>query len=413
MIVKPTSEQESIIEEAVQWFRNGSEQVFEFSGKAGTGKSVVLNEIINRIGLAPSQYIAGAYTGAAAIVMRIKGFRSARSLHSIFYHLEEEILDFTNDDRSFLDVVNTQYNTKKKIFRFVPAPKGIIPSSVRLIVIDEGYMVPKYMRKVILKHGIKVLVCGDRRQLPPIGDDAAFLTGTNVRELTQIMRQNANDPIIYLANRAIEGLPIHCGSYGPNCMVIEDRDLTDEMLLKVGNVICGTNKSRDFFNHRIRELRGISSPFPLYGDRVICRNNNWGITNDNIALANGLTGYITSPIDPSRIYNGKDTRLYGTFRMDFLPDLLQHPFRDLNVNYEYLVSDYSERNKIKNNRYTNGELFEYANAITTHLSQGSEYPAGIFYEEFLRPQIQNQLNYTGITRFKKYLIYVKKTKRYY
>lgn len=413
MIVKPTSEQESIIEEAVQWFRNGSEQVFEFSGKAGTGKSVVLNEIINRIGLAPSQYIAGAYTGAAAIVMRIKGFRSARSLHSIFYHLEEEILDFTNDDRSFLDVVNTQYNTKKKIFRFVPAPKGIIPSSVRLIVIDEGYMVPKYMRKVILKHGIKVLVCGDRRQLPPIGDDAAFLTGTNVRELTQIMRQNANDPIIYLANRAIEGLPIHCGSYGPNCMVIEDRDLTDEMLLKVGNVICGTNKSRDFFNHRIRELRGISSPFPVYGDRIICRNNNWGITNDNIALANGLTGYITSPIDPSRIYNGKDSRLYGTFRMDFLPDLLQYPFRDLNVNYEYLVSDYSERNKIKNNRYTNGELFEYANAITTHLSQGSEYPAGIFYEEFLRPQIQNQLNYTGITRFKKYLIYVKKTKRYY
>lgn len=413
MIVKPTSEQESIIEEAVQWFRSGSEQVFEFSGKAGTGKSVVLNEIINRIGLAPPQYIAGAYTGAAAIVMRIKGFRSARSLHSIFYHLEEETLDFTDDNRSFLDVVNTQYNTKKKIFRFVPAPKGIIPSSVRLIVIDEGYMVPKYMRKVILKHGIKVLVCGDRRQLPPIGDDAAFLTGTNVRELTQIMRQNANDPIIYLANRAIEGLPIHCGSYGPNCMVIEDRDLTDEMLLKVGNVICGTNKSRDFFNHRIRELRGISSPFPVYADRVICRNNNWGITNDNIALANGLTGYITSPIDPSRIYNGKDSRLYGTFRMDFLPDLLQYPFRDLNVNYEYLVSDYSERNKIKNNRYTNGELFEYANAITTHLSQGSEYPAGIFYEEFLRPQIQNQLNYTGITRFKKYLIYVKKTKRYY
>jgi ATP-dependent exoDNAse (exonuclease V) alpha subunit len=196
-------------------------------------------------------------------------------------------------------------------------------------------------------------------------------------------------------------------------MVIEDRDLTDEMLLKVGNVICGTNKSRDFFNHRIRELRGISSPFPVYGDRVICRNNNWGITNDNIALANGLTGFITSPIDPSRIYNGKDSRLYGTFRMDFLPDLLQYPFRDLNVNYEYLVSDYAERNKIKNNRYTNGELFEYANAITTHLSQGSEYPAGIFYEEFLRPQIQNQLNYTGITRFKKYLIYVKKTKRYY
>ena len=56
---------------------------------------------------------------------------------------------------------------------------------------------------------------------------------------------------------------------------------------------------------------------------------------------------------------------------------------------------------------------QYAYALTTHLSQGGEYPTGIYYEEYLRSDIQNQLNYTGITRFKQYLVYCKKTRKYY
>ena len=67
----------------------------------------------------------------------------------------------------------------------------------------------------------------------------------------------------------------------------------------------------------------------------------------------------------------------------------------------------------KFDRSNNGELFEYAYALTTHLAQGSEYPCGIFFEEFLRSNIQRQLCYTGITRFKEFMIYVKKTTKYY
>ena len=54
-----------------------------------------------------------------------------------------------------------------------------------------------------------------------------------------------------------------------------------------------------------------------------------------------------------------------------------------------------------------GEFFEYAYALSVHLSQGSEYDKGIILEEFLRPQIQKQLIYTAITRFKKSLIILK------
>ena len=65
------------------------------------------------------------------------------------------------------------------------------------------------------------------------------------------------------------------------------------------------------------------------------------------------------------------------------------------------------------NSWIQGEFFEYAYALTTHSAQGSEYNSGIYIEEFLRPDMQNQLIYTGITRFRQNLIYVKRTRRYY
>ena len=54
-----------------------------------------------------------------------------------------------------------------------------------------------------------------------------------------------------------------------------------------------------------------------------------------------------------------------------------------------------------------------AYAITTHMSQGSQYPNGAYIEEYLSPDINKNLNYTGITRFSNFLIYVKKKKKYY
>lgn len=404
-----TDEQEKVIQEAVNWFHYESKQIFEISGGAGTGKTVTIMEIVKRLGLREYEYLPVAYTGAAAIVMRMRGFPNAKSIHSTFYHLEKikRPMDPNAPDPYN---VNTTFNLVMEDYEFVPIPVGGIPKSrIKLIIIDEGFMVPEFMRHTILKHGIKVLVCGDAQQLPPIGGGPAFLTGDGIHWLTQIMRQNANNPIIYLASRAIQGEPIHCGYYGPNAMVIEDKDLTNDMVLHVGNIICGTNKTRDMFNFRIRELLGKKDNIPEFGDRVICRNNNWDIENDGISLANGLQGYITSTIDASCF----DRRNKDIIRMDFLPDCLGVPFYDLKVNYPYLVSNYDNRNRIKSMKYTRGELFEFSYAITTHLSQGSEYPAGIYFEEFLRPEIQNSLIYTGITRFKQYMIYVKPSKKYW
>lgn len=396
--------QEKVVQEAVNWYFNSSDQVFEIAGWAGSGKSVVLHEIINRIGLNEAEYMAMAYTGQAACVMRTKGFKGARSIHSSLYELiRREIKKYDPFEN-----MNTTFNTKKYKYDFIPIPAGFLPSYIKLFVIDEAYMVPKFMLNDILKHGIKVLVAGDPGQLPPIGDDPGFLTGEGIHYLTEIMRQQSDNPILYLATRARNGEPIHCGLYGNNALVIEDRDLTVDMIMNVGNIVCGTNKTRDLYNAGVRNKLGYP-PFPVFGDRVICRNNNWHCVVEDIALANGLTGYVTSPVTVDK-FTDQNRK---TFKMDFLPDLLDRPFFNLKVNIEYFTASLEKRNSMKMDKFTYGELFEYAYALTTHLAQGAEYPAGILIEEFLKPSIQSKLIYTGITRFKNYMIYVVKSKKYY
>ena len=404
------SDQEKVVEAALKFLKDDSRQVFEYTGRAGTGKSVVLHEIIRRSHLNENQIAPQCYTGAAAIVMRTRGFKRARSIHSWLYHLVKVPRKIVLEDQNPFTKFNTQFNKPEYEYKFVPIEAGTLDPEIKLFIIDEGYMVPDYMKKDILKHGVKVIVAGDSNQLPPIGGNPAFLTGDNIMHLNKLVRQAENNPIVYIANRIINGEPIHCGLYGNRVLVIPDTDLTSDMIMDVGNIICGTNKTRDYFNNHIRERLGLDPKFPMYGERVICRNNNWNITMDNIALANGLSGVISSPVSINSYSMG------NTLKIDFLPDLLEHPFERLDINYKYLISDYEDRQKIKESKFeiNNGELFEYAYALTTHLAQGSEYPCGIFYEEFLRSNIQRQLCYTGVTRFKEYMIYVKKSiKKYY
>ena len=46
-----TDEQDYVASEAVKWFLYGNQQVFQYAAPPGAGKSVVLNEIIMRLGL--------------------------------------------------------------------------------------------------------------------------------------------------------------------------------------------------------------------------------------------------------------------------------------------------------------------------------------------------------------------------
>ena len=174
-------------------------------------------------------------------------------------------------------------------------------------------------------------------------------------------------------------------------------------------IICGTNRTRDYYNNYIRqEILHKTTRLPGLGERVMCRKNNWNIEVDGINLTNGLTGTVSVPAD---VYNFDG----NSFTIDFRSDLLGLNFPRIQCDYKYFTeTDRKKKEFIKNSRYAHGEMFEYAYAKTTHLCQGSQYYNGIYISEYLHHDIQRQLDFTAVTRFIDGMIYVvKKRKKYY
>ena len=71
----PTDEQIELCDQICKWFRDyesghrirNHPQWYSYSGPAGSGKSSVLDLIIDKLKLAEDQYITAVYTGKGAI----------------------------------------------------------------------------------------------------------------------------------------------------------------------------------------------------------------------------------------------------------------------------------------------------------------------------------------------------------
>lgn len=388
-----TDEQQSLVKDCYNWFYNSNDLVFEFAGGPGTGKSFVLDFIINYLGINRNNIAPMAYTGAAAVNMRTKGLLNAGTIHSWIYHTNIS----PKIDKSGNYIMDDYFNRPKEGLDFIPKVKL---KDIKLIIIDEAYMVPFEMKKDIEKFGIKIIACGDWNQLPPINSTPAYLNNKNINLLTKVMRQAENSNIVKLAYSVLNGYPISNGYYG-DVLVINEDELTDQMIISSDVVICSKNNTREYYNNKIRSIYGFHNKLPEYGERVICRSNNKYEVVEDINLANGLIGTVVNFPDVSG-FDGK------TFSLSFLPDLLNTPF-DIRASYKYFIAPYQQKEAIKNDKYLEGEKFEFGYCITSHLSQGSQFDNAIVIEEPMIGNINNRLSYVAITRARKRLIYVKKS----
>lgn len=393
-------EQLRVINNAYNHIHYSSRQVYQFAGKAGTGKTEVLKEIIRRSGIPLSRIAIMTYIGQAAIVLRTRGLYSARTIHSTMY----ELVETTKRDANGNIVMNPIYNVPEVDLRF--APRDL--SDVDLFIIDEARTTPMSLKKDIEAYGKKIIACGDWRQLPPVNDEPAYIRDQDIYDmdlLTTVVRQGKGSSILYIADILAEGNTVSTGYYGDS-LVIERKDLTDDMIRASQIIVCGTNKTRDYYNQYIRNnILHINTRIPMMGEKIICRKNNWGREVAGISLANGLIGTVISPPDPT-LFDGK------TFTIDFKPDLLNSYFDNIKCDYEYFTAPVEQRNFLKNSKYNTGDKFEFAYAITSHLSQGAQYQCGIYIQDiFPDRSIQKNLDYTGVTRFSKQLIFVVPNRR--
>ena len=379
--------QQVAVEKYMDWFLHPSKRkrpFFEISGAAGTGKTTVVNAITHELGLTGDQIAYMAFVGKATLALRKNGL-PAKTIHSSIYDLRK-VKKF-DDAGNFITVEE-----------FVKKP--YLSPYLEQIVLDEGGMVGGKIAEDLLSYDIPLLILGDLNQLPPVMAQRMFLTEPDVT-LTEIMRQSKDSPIIYLSQLATHGIPIPYGVYGDNeCIVIRKDQLTEEHLQESDIVICETNKMRDVINNFMRDkIQHIYSPRITVGDKLVCRQNCWTRSlNEDITLVNGLIGYVENVYMDA----GKADML-----IDFRPEFMDESFHKIPINHSYPFKGYNDRVATPT-RFMNGVAFEFGNAITCHLSQGSQYDTVLVYVE--RNSVGSlyfrQWLYTAITRAKKKLILV-------
>jgi len=344
-----------------------------YSGAAGTGKTFTVKRFIDRMGFTEDEYICCAYVGKAVLNLQKQNLQ-AKTIHSLIYHTVITREEDPDEPGKFRLKMN-----------FILKDK--LDDNLRLIIVDEATMVNNDMRDKLLSFGLPIIFIGDMNQLPPIfGVSEVMLYPDFV--LDKIMRTAEDDPIVQLSQMVLNEKPILPGNYG-NCRVITEHPIDGSLLDDYDIILCGKNATRDRLNTIIlRDLLHRKDSIPFVGAKVVNRQNDWDIMVDGISLTNGLIGYITDV--------RRGTAYRGYYSVDFRPDFMTKDFEDLKVDREYIRANYSQRKAFGMSRF---EKFEYAYAITVHISQGSEFPRVLFIgESFWDREMTMKLWYTAITR---------------
>lgn len=395
-----TADQTAADKSIADWYLHSSRQIYVLAGLAGTGKTTLLRHTVcNTLKLEPDKSVAFVTpTGKAATVLIRQGI-PATTLHRLIYQAIAE------ENETIIN--GKPIKVEKLVFR----RRESIDKAIKLIVLDEFSMVSDEVLSDIMRFDVKMLVCGDNAQLPPVEGMNSFLTAPDF-SLRTIVRQQEGNPIIRLAHSAMKGKYIPYGNYGNRAFVMSARRIKPEYrkkyLLKAEQVICGLNKTRSKINDEIRGYRGFYG-LPQKGEKLICTLNNWEQFIDGefrYNMVNGIIGYV------------KDVRYAGEnigfmrFRADFLDEDCPEevPFDTgffENGAYRYRRGDYFEQFDEEGNATGAFTLnrFEFGYCISCHKAQGSEFDSAVVFDEsYAFKEDSARWLYTAITRAKDKII---------
>jgi exodeoxyribonuclease V len=330
-------QQDAALKAVSFWLKRGKPQVFRLFGYAGSGKTTLARAIADEL---EGDVLFGAFTGKAALVMRSKGCRDARTIHSMIYRTRET----DTEEPSF--VLNEDG----------PASKA------ELIIVDECSMVDEELGRDLLSFGKSVLVLGDPAQLPPIKGGGFFTEAEPDAMLTDVHRQAADNPIIRLSMLIRDGGRLTPGRYGESRII--SRDLIDAEQVKAADqVLVGLNRTRRAYNRRIRELLERAGAMPEPGDKLVCLKND-----RKKGLLNGSLWNVQTAGTVRR----------KKIRMTVVPeeDSTHKPLR-IGVLPEFFTSE----EEIPYALRRDSDEFDYGYALTVHKAQGSQWDNVVLFDE--------------------------------
>lgn len=359
-----TPQQEAALQSVAAWMKRGEPQLFRLFGYAGTGKTTLAKKIAEDT---EGAVVFAAFTGKAALVMRSKGCRDARTIHSLIYRLQET----ETEEPSF--VLNEDSAVTK----------------ASLVIVDECSMVDEGLGRDLQSFGKPVLVLGDPAQLPPVKGGGFFTDGAPDVMLTEVHRQAADNPIIKMSMLVREGGRLARGAYGESRVISRD-ELETGAVTAADQLLVGLNRTRRSYNRRMRELFGRDGEFPVPGDKLVCLRNDKtkGLLNGGIwfvkTTARTRKKKLALTVVPEDDPAGK------TVRIGVLPEFFQ--------GLEESLAPQTRRES---------DEFDYGYALTVHKAQGSQWDHVVLFDEsYAFREHRNRWLYTGITRAAKRLTIV-------
>ena len=358
-----------------------AEKVLVITGGPGTGKTTIVNAVLQIFAKAGASVLLAAPTGRAAKRLSETCGREAVTIH--------RLLEFTMARGGF------QRNEQN-------------PLSVDLLVVDEASMIDTVLMYHLLKavpQGATLILVGDVHQLPSVGPGTVLkdIIDSNtacVVELNEIFRQASQSRIIVSAHLINQGLL-------PDLQFRDrpDQAATDFYFIqqpepdRVVEIIVELTHSRIPHRFGFDPLRDIQVLTPMHRGQV-------GATNLNRRLQQEL--------NPGRdvIDRGEQSFRAGDKVMQVRNNYDKEVFngdigriRRIDSFSRQVIVDFDDREVA----YEAADLDEIvpAYAISVHKSQGSEYPAvvvPVLTQHYI--MLQRNLIYTAVTRGRELVVMV-------
>lgn len=373
-MVELNGQQADALAKIQKWYEDQlgwASEPFRLFGYAGTGKTTLAGRVGDALGVQPA---FGAYTGKAAKVLRTKGV-AASTIHSAIYRPmgTAETQRALAKAREDLAAANEMGEAHADLIAELEAEVAALEREARtvgftlnpdsewaaapLIILDEVSMVNTKIGQDIESFGVPVLVLGDPAQLPPVEGGGYYTNGTPDVMLTDIQRQAAESPVLELATRIR-------GGGGLDGVGLTSADLTKVSLdeaMAADQVLVWKNATRWTLTEAIRKRLDRPQGRPVVGDRVMCLTNN-----STMGVLNG-TQYDVLDVEPGPI---GPRLLLDEIDSDRPPRWLNA----YNEGFQGLQWESMMKRGFGAHKGNRG-AFTFANVITVHKAQGSEWPS--------------------------------------
>ena len=428
-------------------FLNGDEcDIMAVNGYAGTGKTTAISAVISFLQSLKVNCILLAPTGRAAKVLSGYAHSPAYTVHKHIYRQKSV------SGSGFGEFVVGPNKDKDTVYFVDEASLIGIENPGQTSFFGSGNLLMDLMEYVRRGADNKIVLIGDKAQLPPVGlDDSpalsedwlSLLGDYDLAELTTVVRQQTDSGILKNATlirrmiqeawgAGLDDLSLKLDVDGcPDIRRICGSDLIEKLTDaydKFGDdetvVICRSNRRAIKYNLGIRSAVQFKEEMLVRGDRLMIVRNCYkfadGLENvDNIANGDIATlEKISDYEDRYGLHFAKarlsfpdygDQEITATVLLDTLtsesPALTAEQqnmlYAGVNEDYSHIRTKKKRYEAVREDKYFNALQLKYANAITCHKSQGGQWKCVFidnpFWQDELLPDDLKWL-YTAVTR---------------